>query len=309
MTYSINESIEQAVQISRLSGYTGNYEPLGGGEINDTYILDCGENKYILRISKYVEQNSLLQEARALKMLDVDRIPKLIYFEANKRIAERQWIIESYISGLSVNRLNEKQYSSLGSLLAQVHATKYNNGVNIWGCFLDECKMFGDEKSLKNHVDTRLKKIVNISFEYFQEWQPTLDSVNQSLIHGDATPSNALVNGDEVSLIDWEFSKFKDPMAEFSTIYYDDMEYNQGKWRTHITEDEKDALFSGYIRSGGKIDEERIKLWMNFDKLGAAIFLYWRINQSNREATEEQMKQYRFDLNNLIESLEKNLLK
>ena len=46
---------------------------------------------------------------------------------------------------------------------------------------------------------------------------------------------------------------------------------------------------------------------MNFDKLGAAVFLYWRINQSGYPATTEQIDQYRVDLNNLLKSLENNI--
>jgi thiamine kinase-like enzyme len=127
------------------------------------------------------------------------------------------------------------------------------------------------------------------------------------LIHGDATPSNILIQNDNVSLIDWEFSKYKDPMAEFSTIFYEDMEYNQGKWRVHITVEEKRALYNGYTSAGGEIDEEQIGFWMNFDKLGAAIFLYWRMNHSQRDASAEQKAQYRVDYDNIISSLKQYL--
>jgi len=92
-------------------------------------------------------------------------------------------------------------------------------------------------------------------------------------------------------------------MCDFSTIYYEDIEYNKGKWRIKITQDEKKALFSGYITAGGEINEERIKFWIKFDKLGVAVFLYWRIHQSSRTTSDAEVKQYKLDYNNLIASL------
>ncbi len=48
--------------------------------------------------------------------------------------------------------------------------------------------------------------------------QYPVDDLELSLIHGDATPSNVLVDGQKINLIDWEFARFSDPMRDFSTI-------------------------------------------------------------------------------------------
>lgn len=308
MAHITLDNISEAVRIGGLKNFNGNYEPLGGGEINDTFLISYNDKKAILRIAKHSDQNSLHQEARALKLLNSAQIPVLIYFDENSRINGRQWILESYIPGTSVKRLSINQFKSLGALLANIHSFKSGkSGINIWSCFLDECKMFGDENFLLNHPDPTLNELILLARKHFEAWQIQLNEVPESLIHGDATPSNILIKNDTVSLIDWEFSKYKDPMAEFSTIFYEDMEYNQGKWRVHITGEEKVALYSGYTLAGGKIDEDRIRFWINFDKLGAAIFLYWRINQSNRESSPEQKIQYQIDLDNLISSLRQHL--
>jgi aminoglycoside phosphotransferase (APT) family kinase protein len=308
MTQITLDDISEAVRIGGLKDFEGNYESLGGGEINDTYLISYGDEKAILRIARHTDQNSLHQEAVALKLLNSSQIPELIYFDENSRINGRQWILESYISGNSINRLSVNQFNNFGVLLANIHRIKSGKvGINIWSCFLDECKMFGDENYLMNHPDDTLNVLISFARKRFEEWQTQLSEVPESLIHGDATPSNILLQNDTVSLIDWEFSKFKDPMAEFSTIFYDDMEYNQGRWRVHITNEEKEALYRGYTSAGGNIDENRVEFWMNFDKLGAAIFLYWRINQSEREASVEQKVQYRKDYDNLISSLQQHL--
>jgi aminoglycoside phosphotransferase (APT) family kinase protein len=303
---SLNE-IEQAVELSGLSGFTGKYTELGGGEVNNTFVLDCEDRKVILRVTKYSDVNNLNQEARALSLLDLSQAPKLIYFNPAQRVKQRGWIIESYIDGLQVTSLTISQFEKLGELLAQIHKVKSQNNIHLdfWKNFLDASKHFGNEQALLNHPDAKLNKLIHRAYEYFQSLNSY--SVTPSLVHGDVTLSNMLVNGDEVSLIDWEFSKFKDPLADFSTMYYEDMEYNNGKWRIHIKNDEKTALFDGYTKAGGAIDESRLKVWLNLDKLGAAVYLYWKMYQSGHEIGSESMSQYKVDLDKLTFSLERNL--
>lgn len=303
------DDINFAVKTSGLNDFTGRFIALGGGEVNDTFLLECAVNKVILRVAKRPKHYTLKEEAEALNLLNIENLPKLIFFDKNSLIHDRLWIIETYIEGEMVERLNVDQFRNLGYLLANVHTTtiQTHKGVNLWNRFLKNCHSFGDEHLLLNHPDPVLKKLIERAFEYFQDQQSEYDNLQLSLIHGDATPSNTLVRGNAVSLIDWEFSKFSDPMSEFSTIYYDDIEYHKGKWRPHIKDDERKALYEGYDCAGGEINEERLKLWMNHDKLGAAIFLYWRINQSTTETSSEEMNQYKFDLDNLIQSLDNNI--
>lgn len=297
--------IEQAIALSGIGGYRNAFRTLGGGEFNDTYVLDFeNDQKLILRIAKYEEQTSLINEARALRQLNIASVPRLAFFDENKRINAKLWVLESYVSGSQVPRLNLAQFASLGSLLANVHKVQAEIGrVNAWSFFLRACQSFGDEQKLLIYPDPDLRKLVNALRPYTESFTAKLATAKPALVHGDATPSNVLVDGDKVGLIDWEFSSFNDPMAEFSTIYYDDMEYNRGKWRLHITDEERITLFRSYEAAGGTIDEERIQLWMIIDKLGAAIYLYWRLNESGRQTNEAQRAQYQFDLKNLVNSL------
>lgn len=303
------DDINQAVAIGHLNGFTGNFQKLGGGEVNDTFVLDCGENKVVLRIARYDTVRILQQEAKALSLLDLNQVPKLMFFDESKPIKNRLWILEGYIKGNGVDRLNINQYRSLGGLLAEVHKVTQPDATefDFWHDFLDACKHFGDEQALLNHSDEKLRRLIRRGYHYFMAQKPAFGSIHKSLIHGDVTPSNMLVNGNEVSLIDWEFSKYKDPMADFSTLYYEDMEYNKGKWRVHIKEDEKAALFEGYRHASGKVDKQRLVVWFNLDKLGAAVYLYWKMHQSGHDIEHENLTQYRVDLDNLVWSLERNL--
>jgi aminoglycoside phosphotransferase (APT) family kinase protein len=299
--------IEQAVKLSGLDGFTGKYTELGGGEVNETFILDCGNREIILRITKYSDVNNLNQEAKALNLLSISQVPKLIYFNENQRINNRGWILESFVKGKQAGSLTLKQFENFGQLLAEVHKVKSQNPVELdfWANFLDDSQHFGDEQSLLNHPDTKLNNLIRKAHEYFQSQPPY--SITPSLVHGDVTLSNMLVDGNNVALIDWEFSKFKDPLADFSTMFYEDMEYNKGRWRIQIKDVERDALFAGYTEAGGVIDEQRLKVWLNLDKLGAAVYLYWKMYQSGHEISPETITQYKIDLENLTSSLEYNL--
>lgn len=305
---TVNASdIEQAVNVSGIEGFTGDYRELGGGEVNDTFVLDCTNSKVVLRIARYDDVRILNQEARALGLLSLSQVPKLIYYDESQLIRGRAWIAESYVEGLPTNGLTTEQLRNLGGLMAQVHEVSSNepSKLDLWSNFVDACKHFGDESSLLSHQDGQMQTLIQKGRDFFLSQQ--FEGVTPVLIHGDVTLSNMLVNGNSVSLIDWEFSKFKDPMADFSTMFYDDMDYNNGKWRIHVKPDEKAALFDGYTRMGGVIDEQRLSAWQTLDKLGAAVYLYWKINQAGHDITDEQAAQYRVDLTNLTQSLQQKL--
>ena len=303
------QDIQHAVKVSGIEGFTGIYTELGGGEVNDTFLLDCGVGKVILRITRYMDVYNLNKEAYSLGMLDIDHIPKVIYFDEADKIRGHGWILETYVKGKTPSVLTTAQYKNLGSLLAQIHEVKHTEQkvFDLWADFLYAGKRFGDEERLMNHPDPRMRQLIQKAKVYITEQMKRFGHVQECLVHGDATLSNILVNGDEVGLIDWEFSRFRDPMSDFSTAFYEDMEFNKGKWRVHIKPEQKDALYYGYEQAGGVIDHDRIEMWMNHDKLGAAVYLWWLLNESGRDYPEDRLAQYRLDLNNLQNSLEKNL--
>jgi len=306
MDSSTAEIIREAVQRAQVKDFTGTYKELGHGELNQTYLLDCTSGALVLRIAKHQDQSTLKREAHALSVINKSWAPQLVYFNADQKMDGRLWILETYIEGGRVTRLSPEQFFKLGTILAQIHQHGSSEAVGpLWAQLLHECSSFGDEHYLLAHPEPRLKEILNEAKQEFAKTYAHYEHGQRSLIHSDATPSNILVTDEGVALIDWELAQYKDPMAEFSTVYYEDIEYNQGKWRLKITSEEKSKLFAGYEAGGGKIDEERIQFWIRFDKIGAAVFLWWRLHESGRHASVEDTEQYNLDLNNLLTSLEK----
>lgn len=118
---TVNASdIELAVNISGIEGFTSNYRELGGGEANETFVLDCENSKVVLRIAIYGDVRILNQEARALGLLSLSQVPELIYYDESQLIRDRAWIAESYIEGSPTNRLTIEQLRNLSELMAQV---------------------------------------------------------------------------------------------------------------------------------------------------------------------------------------------
>jgi aminoglycoside phosphotransferase (APT) family kinase protein len=308
----VNEKdFRSILDVAGIAGFTGKYISLGGGEVNDTFVLDCGMTRLVLRVTKYDDVDNLGNEARALRLIRSEQAPKLIYFDASRKVKDRSWILESEIHGRHTRSLSIGRLKSLGGLLAHVHGLRPEKSTglevefDIWKDFVDTNKYFGSEQELLNHPDKEVKKLAQKVYDNLkmQKFGP----ISPVLIHGDVTLSNMLVDGDVVSLIDWEFSRFTDPMADFSTMFYEDMELNKGRWRIHISEREKAALFESYVTAGGNLSENRLKVWHNLDKLGVAIYLYWKLNQSDHVITQEQSDQFDMDLRNTKLSLERGL--
>lgn len=299
-----SDTITEALELAHINNYSGNFEALGGGEVNDTYKIHLQDGPIILRITKDEGQQTLANEARSLGLLDSEHIPKLLFFDKTKLVNNRFWILETYIPGKTVTHLSSAQFYCLGRLLADIHKTPApNDNVDLKEQFFNVCSAFGDEHKLMNHPDPQIKTLVINAIQEFSLRQASFDHIKPALTHVDVTLSNILVDEDNVGLIDWEFSKFSDPMIDFSTFYYEDMQLNKGKWRIQIEPSEKADLFAGYESGGGNIDEDRIRFWIRFDKLGAVIFLYWRIYESPRYTTRAETDQYQEDLRNLMASL------
>jgi aminoglycoside phosphotransferase (APT) family kinase protein len=298
------EIIEKAISLANLNGYKRSFTELGGGEVNNTFKLDFENEQLIMRIARDKGQSTLKFESEALKQLDLPNIPKLVYFDIDETIDGYVWIIESYVRGTTPERLTKSQFNSLGKLLAQIHKVRSDDsGLDVRHQFFFTCRNFGNEDYVTNHPDAELRTQINAILSEMVDRQTEFSRIIPCLIHSDATPSNVLVEGNEVALIDWEFSKYSDPLCDFPTMYYEDIEYNQGKWRIKISEEEKAELFKGYTAGGGEIDEDRIRFWIRYDKITSLIFLYWRINQSSRETSQTEMDQYKLDYEALLSSL------
>lgn len=281
---------------------------LGHGELNNSYMVRVGSERYCLRVAKYNFKTALAREADAISRLPVGIAPRLVYFNPDEAIDGHLWIIESFLPGTTPTRLNLAQFKSMGKKLARVHAIVAPpkdvvdpgevTGVrtHLWDHITWASRSFYSEDTILHALpDQRLSDLARRAKTWLDEREKSIRIPEQkSLLHKDITPSNVLVHDNECFLIDWELRGFGDPMSDFGTGFWD-FDLNQGKWRIALNDDEKHALYEGYKDAGGSIDEERITVWTTLDKLGVLMYLCYRIHEPAHDATPEHQEQYKQD--------------
>ncbi len=299
-------------------GKADEIRPLGHGELNNSYRVRIGSQRYCVRIAKYQGKPGLAREADALTRLPVGIAPRLVYFDSKAALNKHLWIIETFIPGTTPTRLNLDQFHSLGGKLARIHAipapdkdvvdkgevTGERGG--LWDQVTWNSRSFYSEKAILHEVpDKRLQAVIPRIKQWLDHQDKTITiPARKYLLHKDVTPSNVLVRGNDCYLIDWELRGFGDPMSDFSTGFWD-FDLNGGKWRIKLTEFERHAIYDGYTTAGGVIDTDRIEAWTVADMLGVALYLCHRIHSPAHDTTHELQRQYALDLDAIISSLNK----
>lgn len=316
MNTEIAENISKLLKKAQLPLAT-KIEPLGSGELNNSYRVTTGTSNYCIRIAKYEGKKGLQRENDALKRLPSGIGPEIIYFSVNTDPIATSWIIESYIEGVTPKRLTLAQFKDLGIKMAKIHSVPAplkdivdvgevtGNKYEVWKYIMWSCRSFyTEEQILDSMPNQKLSDICRRSRLWLEQNSKVFENLTtKKMLHKDVTMSNLLVRGEEVFLIDWEFRDFGDPMVDFSTGFWELTELNNGKWRTVLSKDEETALYEGYRSGGGTLNEERIAIWRLSDMLGVAIFLSHRLEFTPPGTTSAQLDQYKTDFNNIINSL------
>ncbi len=287
---------------------------LGQGVHNEGYYARVGQQEYCVRIARYEGKRGLIREADALRRLPGGIAPKLVYFSEQTAPIDRLWTIGTYLDGVKPKRLTLPQLNSLGLKLAQVHAIPApdhdvvdegevtGNKTDLWEYLLWSCRSFYD--AAETIPDARLARLVKNVHAWFGEQQKQLHvPAKKYLLHKDVGVGNMVTKGDEIYLIDWEDREFGDPMSDFATGFWDITQAG----RIVLNETERQALYGGYAVGGGVVDEGRIQLWVVFDKLVVALFFCNRIYKPKDDATEQQLTEYRQNLDKIVDSLEHTL--
>jgi len=294
-------------------GQASEIRSLGSGVHNDGYYAKVGSDEYCVRVARYVGKRGLIREADALKRLPEGIAPDLVYFSENTAPIDRLWSITTFIGGVSPKSLTLSQLESLGSKLAQIHAIPApdhdvvdagevtGDKADLWKYLLWSCRSFYDPDEAM--PDDRLIELIPTLKQWFDKQQKTLRvPTTKYLLHKDVGVGNIIAKGDEVFIIDWEDREFGDPMSDFPTGFWD----IEAAGRIVLSLQERRALYGGYIAGGGVIDEDRIQMWMIFDKVVVALFFANRIYKPKKDATPEQIAEYRRELDKILTTLELN---
>lgn len=186
--------------------------PLVGGMMNQSYIVESDDKKYVLYISTEQANEMVdrqLEKDNQKMIIDLGLTSKNVYFDVasgNK--------INEYIDGHSLNNIDSFDAKKVAALLKAMHQSgkKSREDYHPFERFIayeNEANSF--EKERKD--DYKLLRSTIFENRSFLESQPL------ALCHNDAQKSNIVKdNHDRYYLIDFEFMANNDPIYDIATF-------------------------------------------------------------------------------------------
>ena len=186
--------------------------PLLGGMMNQSFIVESGNKKYVLYIATPEANqmvNRLLEKDNQSVVYQLGITSKNIYFDTTKGIKANE-----YIEGSSLDKCDSFDYQKVAKLLKTLHSSKQLSKEDYqpfkrFISYEEEALSFIKEFSLEYQL---LRKAV-FANQDFLESQPLV------LSHNDAQKSNIIKdNNDNYFLIDFEFMGNNDEIYDIATF-------------------------------------------------------------------------------------------
>ncbi|MFJ5788870.1 phosphotransferase family protein [Lysinibacillus sp. NPDC093197] len=219
---------------------------------SDVGLIENNQGFYALKRTKGQVNCSLLnREVKVINCLTNETnlpIPKVKIF-VEKKFKNESWALVEFIEGETVRtalyneKNNEKRQEiifNFGNLLRQIHSTPCPNELIGERPWLDQMLCNAELNFKKNNEDGTKKLLEKIKSIKPNEFK-------QTLIHGDYTIDNILVNkGVITGVIDWGGGAYGDPRYDVSLAI-------RPKLNAFENETDKQTFFEGY---GGKIIDD-----------------------------------------------------
>ncbi len=200
------------------------------GESNHNFVIDSTE-KLVLRVTKDISRKSrLMNESKVLEFLEsqnIGKVPRKIYFKESTELGEV--LIESFVGNEKVDTedLTENRVRNLAKKVAEIHSIpledyedfseeEVNEKRSLNSIFKEDFKKWSkrpyeEYKELCSNPDEQIK-------DFYEDQEDLLSripdkQVRQGLCHGDLG-FNIRASGDQIYIIDWEFSRINHPDIE-----------------------------------------------------------------------------------------------
>ena len=254
-------------------------EPLVGGMMNKSFIVEYYNDKYVLYVS--TEQANEMVDRQLEKdnqklIIDLGLTSKNFYFDVNKGIK-----VNEYIEGLSLDKAESYDSKEVAKLLKTMHESGKLSRQNYepfkrFIAYEEEAKSFGDNFEANYPV---LRKEIFDNREF-------LESQKLVLCHNDAQKSNIVKSLEgKYYLIDFEFMGNNDAIYDIATFgngkvsegyellmdYYDgnptaDQKRRYFLWRIFVSLQWHNVAIVKHFRGEGKVH--------GFDFLKVAEFFF-----------------------------------
>ena len=180
---------------------------LEGGMSNYTYVVECEGKQYTYRVpgkyaERFVDRNEEWDNIQKVDKLGVNNITEYVELRTGEKLA-------LYVEGTIMSNTDIVSYNEMSAAaLKELH----NSDIQF-----NEYDAFG-------RLDKYEKYCIDLGFTHPQEYldlrnrlnemRDTYKDIKHVPCHCDYQPTNLVINGDKLYILDWEFAGMNDP-------YYD----------------------------------------------------------------------------------------
>ena len=280
MSQQVNQSAKQQfeAQISalcqhRLGATLHELKRLSGGASQESWLVDCGDKKYVLRrnpnglptsgnaLPKRVEAAILSASAEA----DI-AAPRVAYVAQEEDGLGEAYVMD-FIEGETIARkiLRDAAFDTVrptlaaqcGTLLAKLHAIATDGLPD-----LPLSDASGELEKYAAFLDAHEQPhpVFQLAIKWLRDHLPA--PRRPVLVHGDFRNGNIMVSPDAglVALLDWELTHLGDPMEDLGWICVPSWRFGQhhqpvGGFGA------RDAFYAAYQAAGGEVDTAAARFW------------------------------------------------
>lgn len=182
-----------------------------GGLNNSNYLLECENNKYVLRIPSKDNKNNFSEENFVLNFANLNKLsPPIIYHNKDNGILISKFLDDSKVN---MSTFTSSEFlKKLALTLKKLHILKCEHTFNPF----EHIRINFDFLKSKNFI---FHENINLIFNKLNFLENKLSkNISLGLCHNDLNSSNVLFYNKNVFLIDFEFSAMCDIFFDLATI-------------------------------------------------------------------------------------------
>jgi len=182
---------------------------LEGGMSNYTYVVECQGKKYTYRVpgkfaERFVDRDEEWANIQEVDRLGLNNVTTYVEIRSGEKLAE-------YVEGTIMSTTDVVSYNEMSvAALKKIHGSDLKfNDYNAFGR-LDTYQNYCIEMGFthpQEYLDLRNK---------LEELRKQYVSVPMVPCHCDYQPTNLVINGDKLYVLDWEFAGMNDPFYDIA---------------------------------------------------------------------------------------------
>jgi thiamine kinase-like enzyme len=258
------------------------------GESNINFQIITSKKKYLMRFDIVNDVQRFKHEFEILKKIEPLNIsPKPLFIDLSKKYFEDNLMIQSFIEGKSLDKLDKKiympYYKKMAKDLAKLHKQRIDFKNKTYS--FDKRLMRAEKIIRQLKKDTKQFSEKETILELIKIYENTLKNKLRkykqklSFCHGDVCLGNVIFNEKEFFLIDWELAGNLDPAIEISYHLYE----------FPYTQKQKDIFLKEYLNER---NDKELRKRMEFSNFFVAFSGYLDIlhtcfNIANKKGHKE----------------------